>query len=50
MKGRAINESFYKGTILQRNFRKMTISSSFSYNLFVKFHGQKIGNHKMTVQ
>ena len=27
----------YKGTILQRNYRKMTISWSLSYNSFVKF-------------
>ena len=28
-----------KGTILQRNYRKMTMS--FSYNFFVKFHGEQ---------
>ena len=38
----------YKGTILQRNYMKMTISWSFSYNYFVKFHGKEFGNHKMT--
>ena len=27
-----ISESCYKGTILQRNYRKMTITWSFSYN------------------
>ena len=27
----------YEGTILQRNYRKMTISWSFFYNSFVKF-------------
>ena len=37
-----ISESCYKGTILLRNNRKMTISWSFSYNSFVKFHGKKI--------
>ena len=37
-----ISESCYKGTILQRNYRKMTILWSFSYNSFVKFHGNKI--------
>ena len=31
----------YKGTILQRNCRKMTIKWSFSYNSFVKFHRLK---------
>ena len=30
-----------KGTISQRNYRKMTILWSFSYNFFVKFHGKK---------
>ena len=34
-----ISESCYKGTILQRNYRKMTILWSFSYNTFLKFHG-----------
>ena len=36
-----ICESCYKGTILQRNYRTMTILWSFSYNSFVKFHGTK---------
>ena len=42
------NQPFYKsqlsckGTILQRNYRKATILWSFSYNSFVKFHGEKI--------
>ena len=36
-----IRESFYKGTILQRNYRKMTMLWSFSYNSSVKFHGKK---------
>ena len=35
-----ISESCYKGMILQRNYRKMTILWSFSYNPFVKFHGK----------
>ena len=35
-----ISELFYKGTILQKNYRKMTIKWSFSYNSFVKFHVQ----------
>ena len=38
------NGSCYKGTILHRNYRKMTILWSFSYNSIVKFHGQKIGS------
>ena len=50
-----ISELCYKGTILQRNYRKMTIKTilqrnyqkmtilwSFSYNFFVKFYGRKI--------
>ena len=45
---RVISEPCYKGTILQMNYRKMTISWSFSYNSFVKFHGKKIGSHNMT--
>ena len=39
---RVISEASYKGTILQRNNRKMIIKWSFSYNSFVKFHGTKI--------
>ena len=34
-------ESCFVRTILQRNYRKMTIKWSFSYNFFVKFHGEK---------
>ena len=34
---RVISEQCYKGTILQKNYRKMTIKWSFSYNSFVKF-------------
>ena len=37
-----IGELFYKGAILQRIYRKMTILWSFSYNSFVKFHDGKI--------
>ena len=37
---RVISESCYKGPILQRNYRKMTLWS-FSYNFFVIFHGMK---------
>ena len=33
------NIFLHKRTILQRNYRKMTISWSFSYNSFEKFHG-----------
>ena len=42
----------YKGTILQRNYRKITILWSFSYNSFVKFHGKILKNfvrHNMTI-
>ena len=35
-------EPCYKGTILQRNYRKITILWSFSYNSFVKFQGKGI--------
>ena len=34
-----ISESWDKGIILQRNYRKMAITWSFSFNFFVKFHG-----------
>ena len=44
-----IGESCYNGTILQRNYRKMTMKWSFSYNSFIKFHGKKFGSHNMTV-
>ena len=37
-----MNESCYKRTILQRNYRKMATSRSFSYNSLVKFYGKKI--------
>ena len=37
-----ITVSCYKGTILQKNYRKMTILWSFSYNSFVKFNGKNI--------
>ena len=43
-----ISELCYKGTISHRNYRKMTISGSFSYKYFVKFHGKEFGNNKMT--
>ena len=39
--GSVINEQHYKETILQRNYRKMTIKWSFSYNFFVKNYGKK---------
>ena len=45
----AISEFCYKGTILQRNYKKMTTKLSFSCNSSVKFHGKKIGSHNMTV-
>ena len=34
--------SFYNRTILRTNYRKNTISGSFSYNSFVQFHGKKL--------
>ena len=42
-----VSESCYKGKILQRNCRKMTMKWSFSYNSFVKFHVNKYGSHNM---
>ena len=40
------NGQCYKGTVLQRNYRTMTISWSFHFpihfNSFVKFHGKNI--------
>ena len=41
--GCVTSESCYKGTILYRNHRKMTMKWSFSYDSFVKFQGKKIG-------
>ena len=38
---RVISELCYKGKILQRNFRTMTIAWSFFFNFFVKFDGLK---------
>ena len=38
-----------KGTILKRNYRKMTISWSFFYNSFVKFHGKNNWEPQMTI-
>ena len=38
-----ISELFYKGKILQKNNRKMTI------NTFVKLHGKKFWSHNLTV-
>ena len=37
-----ISELCYKGKILQRNYRKMTSSWSFSYNSIVIFHDKNI--------
>ena len=44
-----ISESCYKGIILQRNYRKMTISWSFFYDSIVKFPFQKFRSNNMTV-
>ena len=38
----AINESCYKGTILERNYRIMTNLWSISYDSFLKFHLKKL--------
>ena len=37
-----ISGQYYKGTILQRNYRKMIILWQFSFNSFVKFHDKNI--------
>ena len=44
-----LSQSHYKRAILQRTYRKMTISMSFSYISFVKFHGKQFASHKMTM-
>ena len=36
-----VKGQFYKG-IIQRNYKKMTTSWSFSYDPFVKFHGKHL--------
>ena len=38
-----ISELCYNGTILHRNYRKMTVS--FSYNSFVKLYGKTFRSH-----
>ena len=44
-----LSELCYIGKILQRNYRKMTISWSFSYNSFVKCQvKKKLEIHNMT--
>ena len=45
-----ISELCYKATILQRNYRKMTILWSFSYNSFVSIHCEKSYNMTITFQ
>ena len=40
--GSVISELYNNSAILLRNYRKMTILWSFSYNSLVKFHGKKI--------
>ena len=44
-----ISELFFKETILQRNYREMTISWSFAYNSFVKFYGKNKCFYKINV-
>ena len=46
---RVISELCYKGTILQRNYRKPTILWSFSYDSFAKFHNKTFESHNMTM-
>ena len=36
-----ISELCHKGTILQRNYRKITVSWSFSYYFFVRYAMEK---------
>ena len=45
-----ISESCYKGTILQMNYRKMTIKWLFSYNSFVKYGSQLSSRHMTSKQ
>ena len=45
-----ISESYHKGTILQRTYRKITMKWSISYSSFIKFHGEKkLGSHNRNV-
>ena len=44
-----LRESSYEGTILQRNYKKMTMEWSFSYNSLVKFNYEKFGSSNMTM-
>ena len=37
--GILISDMCYKGTILKRNYRKITIHGHFPMVLFLKFHG-----------
>ena len=39
---RVISELCCKETLLQKNYRKMTIYGHFPYNSFVKLHGKNI--------
>ena len=43
------SELCYKGTILQRNYGKMTFARKFSYDPFVKFYSKKFGSHNMVI-
>ena len=44
-----LSELCYKGTIIRRYNRKMTILWPFSYNSFLKFHWEKcFGSHSVT--
>ena len=43
-----INELIYQGTNFTKELQEMTISWSFSYSSFVKFHGNKFGSLNMT--
>ena len=38
-----------KGQFYKRNYRKMAISWSFSYNCFVKFYGKILVSHNITM-
>ena len=44
-----VSGPFHKGTILQQNYRKMTIHDNFFYNSSVKLHGKKLRRHNMTM-
>ena len=45
---RVLSELCYKGTISQRNYRKILIKWSFACTSLLKVAGKMFGNHSMT--